>query len=102
VSFVVSPYRWENNDLVLWVLLQTQASHDQIVGLHGEQIRIRITAAPIDGKANKHLIGFLAKQFAVAKSQISIEKGQTSRSKRIRILFPSKWPSVIQTSKNAK
>jgi len=93
------PFRWDKNDLVLQVLLQTQASTDQIVGIHGEQLRIRITAAPIEGKANKHLIAFLAKQFGVPKSRILIEKGLISRSKRLKVLAPRKWPSVITAPK---
>ncbi len=61
--------------LVLRLYIQPKASRDSIVGLHGDEVKVAITAPPVDGQANSHLIKFLGKQFRVAKSQIVIEKG---------------------------
>lgn len=49
----------------------------------GDILKIKITAQPIENKANKALIEFLAKQFKIAKSSISIVKGETSKDKTL-------------------
>ena len=88
-------HRWDGDDLVLNLKIQPKASHDQIAGLHGEQLKIRITAPPVDGKANTHLIRFLAKTFRVPRSNVLIESGQSSRNKVVRIHKPSTIPSIF-------
>ncbi len=90
--------RWDGDDLILPVLLQPKASRDKFVGWQGDELKITITAPPIDGKANTHLIKFLAKQFKVAKGAITIEAGELSRHKRLRIHAPKKLPPEIGLS----
>ncbi|MFV2057401.1 MAG: DUF167 family protein [Thiohalomonadales bacterium] len=89
------PYHWHENDLILQVLIQANANTDQIIDIHAQKIRIKIKSAAIDGKANKNLIGFLAKQFSVPKSRIIIEKGLATRCKRVRVIAPKQWPPLI-------
>jgi hypothetical protein len=81
-------YQWNGADLVLSVHVQPGAKTDRIDGLHGERLKIRISAPPADGKANAHLIGFLARLFGVPRRQVSLLSGTTGRSKRIRIVRP--------------
>ena len=88
-------YLWENKDLILTCKLQPKASQDEIVGEHGNHLKIRITAPPIDGKANQHLVKFLAKAFGTAKGNISIENGELGRVKVIRIGEPKKIPAKL-------
>jgi uncharacterized protein (TIGR00251 family) len=88
-------YRWDGEDLILCLKIQPKASHDQIAGLQGEQLKIRITAPPVDGKANSHLIRFLAKSFGVSRGDVIIETGQSSRNKVVRIHKPSTIPSIF-------
>ncbi|KQA99198.1 YggU family protein [Vibrio metoecus] len=85
----------EGNDLLLRLYIQPKASRDSIVGLHGEELKVAITAPPIDGKANAHLSKFLAKQCKVAKGSVVIEKGELGRHKQVRILQPSQIPAEI-------
>ena len=92
-------YQWQGMDLILDCRLQPKASSDEIVGDLGDELKIRITAPPVDGKANAHLTRFLAKSFGVSKSQVVIEKGQLGRSKRIRIQSPEKIPAKLNISK---
>ncbi len=86
---------WDNQDLELNVRVQPKASRNEIVGLREEALKIRITAPPVDGKANDCLIRFLAKQFGVPRSRITLLSGEKGRSKRLRIEAPARLPRVI-------
>lgn len=97
-------YRWQNNDLLLFCQLQPKTKNDEFAGVVAgetigkrcnQRIKIRITAPPIDGKANQHLIKFLAKQFGVAKSAISIESGELGKQKNVLVKQPTKIPAIL-------
>ncbi|TNG89098.1 DUF167 family protein YggU [Testudinibacter aquarius] len=88
------------NGLRLKIVLQPKASKDQIIGLHDGELKISITAPPVDGQANAHLLKFLAKQFKVAKSSIVLEKGELNRHKQVFIPEPKLIPAVVQTLLN--
>lgn len=83
------------DDLVIRLYIQPKASRDQIVGLHGDELKVAITAPPVDGKANAHLTKYLAKQFRVAKGQVVIEKGELGRHKQVRIETPREMPAIV-------
>ncbi len=89
--------RRDDDDLILRLYIQPKASRDQIVGLHGEELKIAITAPPVDGKANGHLTKYLSKLFKVAKGQIDIEKGELGRHKQVRIHSPGQLPKEVET-----
>lgn len=86
----------DNDDLLLRLVLQPKASRDQFVGLLGEELKIAITAPPVDGKANKHLIKYLSKEFKVAKGAVIIEKGLLNRHKLVRIKNPKQIPDFFK------
>ena len=97
----MSFYHWQNDDLILFVKVQPKASKDELVEVvknetQADQIRIRITAPPVDGKANKHLITYLSKVFNVAKSHISLLSGETGRNKKLQIHKPKQLPTMIK------
>ncbi len=81
--------------LVLRLYIQPKASRDNIIGLHGDELKVAITAPPVDGQANAHLVKYLAKQFRVAKSQVILEKGETGRHKQVKILHPQSIPTDV-------
>lgn len=81
--------------LVLRLYIQPKASRDSIVGLHGDELKVAISAPPVDGQANAHLVKYLAKQFKVAKSQVIIEKGELGRHKQVRIMNPQNIPTNV-------
>lgn len=87
-------FRWDGEDLILDCHLQPKASSDEFAGLHGERLKIRLTAPPVEGKANAHLQAFLGKAFGVAKSQVSLISGELNRQKRVRIQRPQKLPDL--------
>lgn len=86
----------QQGNLLLQLYIQPKASRDQIVGLHGDELKIAITAPPIDGKANAHLTKFLSKAFKVPKGDINIIKGQMGRHKQVLISSPKIIPAEIQ------
>lgn len=86
--------RWDDDDLILFCHLQPGARRSEFSGMHGERLKIRLNAPPVDGKANKQLIVFLSKAFGVAKNAIQIESGELSRQKRVRIKNPKKHPEI--------
>lgn len=63
-----------------------RASRNEIAGIHGNALKVRLTAPPIEGRANEALIAFLAKRLGVRKSQVEIVAGATSRRKMIRVI----------------
>ena len=62
-----------------------RASRNEIVGVHGDALKVRLTAPPVEGRANEALIAFLAQRLGVRKSQVEIVAGATSRHKVIRV-----------------
>ncbi|MDH3360193.1 MAG: DUF167 domain-containing protein [Desulfobulbaceae bacterium] len=71
--------------LLLTIYVQPKASKNKIAGIHGEAIKLCITAPPVDGKANKAVTDFFAKFFHLAKSQVTLHSGQQSRTKRLQL-----------------
>ncbi len=79
-------YRRENNGkLILSLYIQPGAKNTQFAGLHGDALKISLAAPPIEGKANKALIKFLANCFQVSANQVSIKRGEHSRYKLVEI-----------------
>lgn len=90
-------YRWDGKNLVLCIAVQPRASNNVLVGIHGQQIKVRLTAPPVEGKANQALVKQLAQWFKVPVSQISIQQGQTSKHKIVHIKRPKRLPDFIKT-----
>ncbi len=69
--------------LLLALYVQPRSSRNEIAGLHGDALKLRLTTPPVDGKANRAVISFLAKLLKIPKSAILIKSGQRSRSKKL-------------------
>ena len=67
------------------VKVQPGAAKNEIIGVQGDVLKIKINAPPVKGKANKALIDFLAKELGVKKSEVEILSGHTSRVKTIKV-----------------
>lgn len=67
------------------VRLQPRASKNEITGLQGFSLKVRVTAPPVDGMANQALIDFLSETLAVARRDVRIVSGLTSRTKVVEI-----------------
>ncbi|RYY02907.1 MAG: YggU family protein [Gammaproteobacteria bacterium] len=93
-----APYIWQGDDLILHCHLQPSAANDEIVGVHNNRLKIRITAPPVEGKANDHLIKWFSKLFKVPKGDIDILQGELGRQKTLRIRAPKALPIQILPS----
>jgi hypothetical protein len=71
--------------LLIDVRVQPKSSKNVIVGLHGEALKVKLNAPPVEGKANKALIQLVAKLLGCPKSDVEILSGQASRSKRLLV-----------------
>ncbi len=67
------------------VHIQPGASSSAVAGMHGDRLRIRIQAPPVDGRANQALERFLAEQLEVAPSRVRVVAGITSRRKTVEV-----------------
>jgi len=69
----------------LSVHIQPGAAHSEVVGEHGEALKIRLHARPVEGAANLALIGFLAERLGIARTAVTILRGEKSRRKTVRV-----------------
>jgi uncharacterized protein (TIGR00251 family) len=65
--------------------IQPRSSRNQVVGLHGNALKVKIKAPPVEGAANKMCIAVLAKALNVPKSAIEIVSGHAARTKRLLV-----------------
>ena len=75
-----------NTGATFRVRVQPGAAKNEIMGVQQDALKVRISATPVEGKANKALIQFLAKQLTVKRSQLEIVNGHTTRNKTIQIV----------------
>jgi uncharacterized protein len=70
---------------MLTVHVQPKASTTECVGIHGDAIKIRVAAPPVDGATNGELIRFLARQLSVSPTSMHIQSGASGRRKRVLV-----------------
>ncbi len=88
--------RWEGRDLLLAFHVQPRAHCDEIVGTHGNALKIRLTAPPVEGQANDHLLRFVANALHVPIKQVTLVSGATGRAKRVRVIGLSSVPEGLR------
>ncbi len=82
----MSPLETMEGGIRLRLRIQPRASRTEVAGLHGDLLRIRLSAPPVDGAANEELIRFLADLLGVPARAVEITAGHSSRQKTVRIL----------------
>ena len=82
-----------SDDVVLDLHVQPGAKRTEVAGTHGDRVKIRLAAPPVDGAANEELVRFLAETFGVPRRQVTIVSGASSRQKRVRVEGATKRPS---------
>ena len=71
--------------ITLTLHIQPGAKKTELAGLHGDALKIRLAAPPVDGKANEALVKWLSKELGVAQRDITLVRGQTSRHKQLQL-----------------
>ena len=71
--------------LVIDVVVQPRASRDAVGPVHGDRLKVSVTAPPVDGEANDAVIRTLAAAFGVPRAAVELVRGQTGRRKTVRI-----------------
>lgn len=75
-----------NGHITLTLHIQPGAKKTEVAGRHGEALKIRLAAPPVDGKANDALIRYIAERLKLPKSAVNLKSGQTSRQKVLEVL----------------
>jgi uncharacterized protein len=82
----VGPVSWQNTaDMRLDVYIQPRAAKTELAGMHGDSIKIRIAAPPVENAANYALIEFIAERLGIAKRCVRVVAGASSRKKILEI-----------------
>jgi hypothetical protein len=79
---------WATRTADGWLLaihVQPGARRTGVAGLHGDALKVRIAAPPVEGKANAALEAFVAERLGVARSRVRVVKGELSREKRVAV-----------------
>lgn len=87
--------QWQGSDLILHCRIQPKASRSEFAGPHGDRLKIRIAAPPVDGEANAALLRFLAKAFGVTQKQVTLLRGEQGREKSLCINKPQRLPDAL-------
>lgn len=81
----MSWYRREGESIVLVLHVQPGAKRTEVSGLHGEALKIRLAAPPIEGRANEALLRFIAETFDVPQREVELLRGGQSRHKMVKV-----------------
>ena len=76
-------FRWIDGDLLIQLRVSPRAFRDEVGRVIGDRLKVFIMAPPVAGKANQHLVKFVAKQFGVPTSQVAVVRGVASRDKTV-------------------
>jgi len=81
LSFV----REEKDGVLFKVKVQPRAARDQVAGIYGDSVKLRLTAPPVDGEANDACRAFIAGLFSVPRARVEIVSGLASRNKLVKV-----------------
>jgi len=89
-------YRFDPaGDLILKLHVQPGAKKTEVAGLHGDALKIRLAAPPVEGKANLMLTKFLAEHFVVPLNHVTLVSGEHSRHKLVCIRQTERDPGSL-------
>lgn len=78
-------YRQQGDSISLTLHVQPGAKRSEVVGLHGDALKIKLAAPPIEGRANEALLRFIADLFEVPLRQVELKQGGQSRHKVVTV-----------------
>ncbi len=78
--------RPDGADTLVSVVARPRAREDAIEGVHGDAIKVRVAAPPVDGAANEAIERYMASVLGVGRSRVHVLRGAASRHKRLRVV----------------
>jgi len=81
----VSPVREDADGITIDVLVQPRASRDRVGPVHGDRVKVAVTAPPVDGEANAAVVELLARALGVGRGAVEVIAGAASRRKTVRV-----------------
>jgi uncharacterized protein (TIGR00251 family) len=90
-------YRRDGEIITLTLHVQPGAKRSEIVGLHGETLKIKLAAPPIEGRANEALLKFIADLFVVPLRNAELKQGGQSRHKVVAVIGSKVEPESLLT-----
>ncbi len=88
-------YHRDGENLILTLQVKPGAKHNEVVGLYGEALKIRLAAPPTEGRANQALLKYIATLFDVPLRQVALKQGEQSRLKVILVKHSRIEPDSI-------
>ncbi|WP_028456012.1 DUF167 domain-containing protein [Chitinilyticum litopenaei] len=88
-------YQQQGGQVLLQLHVQPGAKRTGVAGLHGDALKIRLAAPPVDGKANQALLAWLADFFRVPQRQVTLLSGASARQKRVAITGSTVAPETL-------
>lgn len=88
-------YRRTGETLTLTLHVQPGAKRTELAGLHGDALKIRLAAPPVEGRANEALLKFIAERFGVPLRQVELKQGGQSRHKVVAITGSQLDPQTL-------
>ena len=76
----------DEGGVTLRIRVQPGANRTEIVGIHDQRIKLAVTAAPENGKANAAVLKLIASELGISRSQVQLIRGSNSRNKDLRLL----------------
>lgn len=95
---------WAKKTTAGWLLaIHTQpgARKNEVAGIHGDALKIRVAAPPVEGRANAALAAFIAKALGVPRKNVTVVKGESSRRKTVLVSIPDAAPERLLRSAQA-
>lgn len=92
---------WLRRSATGWTLavhVQPGAKRSAVGGVHGERLKLRIAAPPVEGRANEAVVEFLAEALGVARTRVRVAAGARSRDKLIEVAAPDCDPARLLSS----
>lgn len=88
-------YRRQEGSVSLTLHVQPGAKRSEVVGLHGDALKIRLAAPPVEGRANEALLRFISELFDVPLRQVELKQGGQSRHKVVVVQGSSIDPALL-------
>lgn len=89
------------NVLTLTLYVQPGAKRSEVAGLHGDALKIKLAAPPVEGRANAELLKFIAASFSVPLRQVALKQGARGRRKMVEVSGPKAAPDVLLEMRHA-